>query len=158
MQPDPATSAGISFYHLTALSLERALPKLLEKAYAGGFRTLVVAASDEQAERINQLLWTYDPNGFLPHGGEKDGAQEQQPILIASHLTDANQATLVAVTDGSIVEEPGRFARILDIFDGNNQESVEKARTRWTGYKAAGCALTYLRQNENGGWEQKAVA
>jgi len=77
----------IQFYHLTATPLERALPKLMEKAVAGGFKTLLLAESDERMEQLNQLLWTYDPGSFLPHGSMKDGHAEQQPILILSSLT-----------------------------------------------------------------------
>ena len=74
----------IQFYHLTATPLERALPKLLEKAYGGGFTTLLVADSEEYVEHLNQLLWTYDPGSFLPHGSVKDGNVEQQPILLVT--------------------------------------------------------------------------
>src|SRR5437870_3857428 len=83
-EPGPATSAGtkVQFYHLTATPLERALPKLLEKALAGGFRVLLVAESEERIEQLNQLLWTYDPGSFLAHGSRKDGHAEEQPILL----------------------------------------------------------------------------
>ncbi len=33
----------IGFYHLRASPLDRALPQLLEKAYAGGHRVVVLA-------------------------------------------------------------------------------------------------------------------
>ena len=74
----------IQFYHLTATPLERALPKLLEKAYDGGFTTLLVADSEEYVEHLNELLWTYDPGSFLPHGSVKDGNVGQQPILLST--------------------------------------------------------------------------
>ncbi|MDE3060665.1 MAG: DNA polymerase III subunit chi [Pseudomonadota bacterium] len=147
----------IQFYHLTATPLERALPRLLEKAYAGGFKTLLLASSEEQAERFNQLLWTYNPGSFLPHGSLKDGNSEQQPILISTSMEPLNRANLLAVTDGSVPTQPESFERIIDIFDGNDPTAVEAARKRWTGYKNSGHALSYLRQNESGGWEQKAA-
>jgi len=159
----------IQFYHLTATPLERALPKILEKALAAGFKTLLVAESEERTEQLNQLLWTYDPGSFLPHGSVKDGNIEQQPILICSSAESpeilcsrlrASQdgKILLAVTNGAMPEQPEAFARILDIFDGNDAQTVEKARNRWKLYKDSGYSISYLRQNGSGSWEQKAVA
>jgi DNA polymerase III subunit chi len=149
---------SVQFYHLTATPLERALPKLLEKALAGGFKTLLVAESEERAEQLNQLLWTYDPGSFLPHGSIKDGHAEKQPVLISANQEPLNKANVLVITDGSTAQHPEAFERILDIFDGRDSAAVEKARARWQDYKNGGHAVTYLRQNDSGGWEQKAAA
>jgi len=147
----------IQFYHLTATPLERALPKLLEKALAAKFKIVVVADSDERVEQLNQSLWTYHPGSFLPHGSAKDGHVEKQPIFLSTHIKTPNQANLLAVTNGAQPEKPEQFERILDIFDGNDVQAVAKARTRWKSYKDLGHSISYLRQNETGGWEQKAA-
>lgn len=151
--------ATIQFYHLTTTPLERALPKLLEKAYGANMRALVVAPSDERAEQLNQLLWSYDPGSFLPHGSMKEPSPEAQPILLtANSAENKNGATALFITNGAMPAEHHQYERILDIFDGNDAQAVENARVRWASYKTAGHTLTYLRQNEAGGWEQKAVA
>jgi DNA polymerase-3 subunit chi len=148
----------IHFYHLTTTPLERALPKLLERAYQGGFKTLVVTQSEEQLQRLNDLLWSYDPGSFLPHGSTADGNIEQQPILLSTATTPVNGAGILAITHGQIPENPEQFDRILDLFDGRDAQAVEHARQRWVGYKSAGHPLTYHRQTERGGWEQAASA
>src|SRR5579871_5220024 len=107
---------NVQFYHLTATPLERALPKLLEKAYAGGYRTLLLAGSEEQAERLNQLLWTYHPGSFLPHGSLKDGHSDRHPILITTKIENLNNANILAITDGTMPPQPQAFERILDMF------------------------------------------
>ncbi len=146
---------AISFYHLTSTPLQRALPKLLEKIVAGGHKTLVVTDSDEESERLNQLLWTYDPDSFLPHGTAKDGRAEDQPVLIAADMAPANDARMLLITCGRMAEKPEQFDRVLDMFDGNDAEAVTAARTRWAAYKNAGHMLTYQQQTASGGWEQK---
>lgn len=146
---------AIQFYHLTATPLERALPKLLDRAVAGGYRICVLANSDERVEQLNQLLWTYDAVSFLPHGSDKDEQSENQPILLSANVDVRNSANLLVVTDGRDVEQGG-FERILDIFDGNDQQATVAARIRWTLYKNAGHELTYFRQSEQGGWQKKA--
>ena len=149
--------ANVQFYHLTATPLERALPKLLEKALGAGFRALLVA-SEERLERLNDLLWTYDPDSFLPHGSAKDGNVEAQPILLASSIEPKNGAKLLVVTDGATLGESDQFERVLDMFDGNDAEATEKARQRWTLYKNAGHSVTYMQQTASGGWEQKVAS
>jgi len=63
---------------------------------------------------------------------------------------------LLAVTNGTMPEKPESFERILDIFNGNDSQAVEKARARWSAYKNAGHDISYMRQSESGGWEKAA--
>lgn len=150
---DNPMPTDIRFYHLTSTPLERALPQLLEKAHAGGFRTLVKAADAESAKTLDALLWTYDPASFLPHGLATDAAPEQHPILLAAEYGDAPERTLLAITDGSLPDAPEAFARVLDIF---TEAEKDAARTRWRSYKDAGHTIQYWQQTASGGWEQKA--
>lgn len=151
-------AGSVQFYHLTRSPLERALPRLLLKIHAAGIRVTLVAGSAENADRLNKLLWTFDPDSFLPHGTPEDGDTEQQPILIAADLQTANQPTIAIITDGSAVDTPEQFDKVLDLFDGQDEAEVSAARARWKDYRDKGCALTYLQQSEAGKWEEKARA
>jgi DNA polymerase-3 subunit chi len=145
----------ISFYHLTTTPLERALPKILEKSLAAGLRSVVMVENEEQAELLNQVCWTYDPSAFLPHGGPNDPYPEKQPIYITSKPEAPNQPNMLVVTDGSELELSPELKKVIDLFDGQNPASVEKARARWKNYKTAGHTLTYFKQNESGGWAKQ---
>ncbi len=147
---------AIQFYHLLTTPLERALPKLLEKAYGAGAKVLLVAASEERIAQLSDLLWSYDPASFLPHGSAKDGHDENQPIFLSTQMDAPNGASILLVTDGATPEAPEKFERILDMFDGNDAESLARARQRWTLYKNAGHTVTYMKQTESGGWKQAA--
>lgn len=144
----------IQFYHLTATPLERALPKLLEKALAGNFRVLVRTRDAALTERLNTVLWTYHPDSFLPHGTKKDGNAERQPIYITHENENPNAANLAVVTDGSLCDDTTGLTRLLDIFDGANDNEVMAARERWAAYKKAGHSLAYIKQNTAGGWDK----
>ena len=150
--------AAVQFYHLLTVPLERALPKLLEKALGAGYRLRVVAGSDESAEHLNQWLWTYDTNTFLPHGTPAEGNAEKHPILLSTTFDAPNKASIAAITNGAMPERPEAFERILDMFDGNDPQAVEAARNRWKLYKEQGHSISYMKQTQSGGWEQKAVA
>ena len=149
--------AEVSFYHLQRVGLDRALPKLLEKALERGLRVLVRAGSDDRVEALNAALWTYDPDSFLPHGSKADGNPAQQPIYLTADVAEnPNAATMLVLVDGTEAEDVGVFARVLDMFDGNDAEAVEAARARWRTLQAGGHALTYWQQTDSGGWEKKA--
>ncbi len=148
----------IQFYHLTATPVERALPKLLEKAVAAGNRVLVVESEPQKLDVFNQMLWTYSTLTFLAHGAVTDPSPEEQPILLAPAIDNRNKAEVLVVTDGTLLPDTGSFSRVIDLFDGNDAEAVTRARARWAHYQNAGDALSYLRQNDSGGWEEKAAA
>jgi DNA polymerase III subunit chi len=146
--------AEIGFYHLLTTPLERALPRLLERARAGGYRIVVRAASAERVEHLNALLWTYDEASFLAHGSARDGDPASQPIWLGERAENPNEASMLVLVDGVEAEDLAAFARIADMFDGNDDSAVEAARERWRRAKAAGHALTYWQQTEKG-WEKK---
>lgn len=146
--------AEIGFYHLLATPLERALPRLLERARASGYRILVRAASAERVEHLNALLWTYDEASFLPHGTARDGNPEAQPIWLSERAENPNGATILFVVDGVEADDLGEFPRCCDLFDGNDPAAVERARARWRRAAAAGHTLTYWQQTQSG-WEKQ---
>lgn len=144
----------IGFYHLLSWPLERALPRLLERARAQAYRIVVRAASAERVEHLNALLWTYDDASFLPHGSARDGNPEEQPIWLTDRDDNPNQATMLVLVDGVGANDLDAFARVADLFDGTDPQAVEAARSRWREATAAGHTLTYWQQTETG-WQKK---
>ncbi len=148
---------SINFYHLTTTPLERTLPKLLEKCYSSGVRS-VVLADEARVEKLNELLWNYDPDSFLPHGSLRDGNADRQPIFFscdATALSEGEEGRILVITNGHYVEETKSYSRIIDIFDGSSDEMLAAARRRWQQYKNSGQELNYYQQTDNGNWEKK---
>ena len=145
----------VGFYHLTATALDRALPRLLGKAYEASMRAVVLAASNERIAALDAALWTFDPASFLPHGTARDGNAEAQPIYLTTEEENPNDATLLVLVDGVEPAYIDQFARCLDLFDGNDEAAVEAARERWKRLKDAGHTLTYWQQTPEGGWEKQ---
>ena len=117
---------------------------------------MVRAGSEERLDYINTHLWTYNPNGFLPHGAEKDGHAEDQPVYLTTGDANPNGADALFLVDGAEADDPSSYTRCIKIFDGRDEEAVQAARSYWTKVKDQGCAVTYWQQNPKGAWEQKA--
>ena len=145
----------VGFYHLRTTPLERALPRLLERAHADGHRIVVLAGSAERVAHLDGLLWTYNEASFLPHGSARDASMARQPIFLTERDENPNGATMLVLVDGARSEHIADFARSCDMFDGNDPAAVEAARKRWTEAKSAGHQLTYWQQTETG-WEKRA--
>lgn len=146
----------VGFYHLQRSGIETALPGLLVKAHAQGLRALVRVASEDRAEHLSDVLWTFDPRSFLPHGTARDGHPADQPIYLTSGADCPNQAGLLILLDGTDQQDLSAFTRVCDMFDGRDPAAVEAARGRWRARKTQGAELTYWQQTESGGWARKA--
>lgn len=115
---------------------------------------MVRAGSTERVDHLNELLWTYDDAGFLPHGSVRDGNASAQPVWLTDAEENPNHATMLVLVDGTRAAELAAYRRICDIFDGNDPEAVELARRRWREAKLAGHDLTYWEQTE-AGWQKR---
>ena len=146
----------IAFYHLQTAPLERALPALLEKVFSADKRAVVKLGSSERVEALNDLLWTYDKSGFLPHGSQKDGNPDKHPIWLTTDDENPNGSQILILADGAQSENVGQYERCLEMFDGADDEAVAAARERWKMYQAEGHTVTYWQQTDRGGWEAKA--
>ena len=146
----------VNFYHLNKASLEDALPRLLQKTLQAGERAVVLLGSPERVEALNNHLWTNDPNGFLPHGAQRDGEAERQPVWLTHLDENPNKAAFLFVADRARSERVADFKRCFELFDGRDDEAVAEARQRWKAYKEQGHAIVYWQQTEGGGWENKA--
>jgi DNA polymerase-3 subunit chi len=145
------------FYHLHRQPIEKVLPALLEKSLERGWRVVVQAATDERIEALDAHLWTYRDDGFLPHGTAKEGEAAAQPVLLTTSDDNPNGANVRFLIDGAAVpSDAASYQRIVLLFDGEDDDAVATARTRWSEAKAAGFEVTYWQPDENGRWKQKA--
>ncbi len=148
--------AEYGFYHLTRTPLEQALPKLLGRVLTGGGRAMVRLASQERLEALDASLWTCPDPDWLPHGTPRSGNAPLQPIWLTTEDGEApNGARFLFLLEGTTSARLDAFDRVLDLFDGGDEDAVLAARARWKAAKAAGHALAYWQQGPRG-WEKKA--
>jgi DNA polymerase-3 subunit chi len=149
------------FYHLTRQPLDRALPTLLERSIERGWRAVVQASSPERVGALDEWLWTYSEEAFLPHGLERDGDADMQPVYLTTGPENPNGARVRFFIERArvapVIASDAAYDRALLMFDGNDEDELRDAREQWVELKAAGADLAYWRQNENGGWEKVAL-
>ncbi|WND02339.1 DNA polymerase III subunit chi [Temperatibacter marinus] len=146
----------IRFYHLENEGLEGALPKLMERVISAGLRAVVKVKDTDQSALIDELLWSYKPDAFLPHDTEDSPQVSLQPILITTQQHRLNEAECLILLDADNWDDFDPFKRILYMFDGKNEEVVTAARLDWKAFKEKGFEMSYWQQMPGGGWDQKA--
>lgn len=126
--------------------------RLLRKAWRGRAEVGVVARG-EVLDRLDQLLWTFDPLEFIPHAradaavGAWPALQAHTPIWL-SERSEALPHRAVLVNLGDAVP-PGfeRFTRLIDVVSVDPSERLA-GRTRWKHYADRGYAI---ERHEAGG-------
>jgi len=147
----------VLFYHLDRQPLDRVLPKLLQLTLERGWRAVVQAGSAERLEALDTLLWTFEDESFLPHGTAADGHEADQPVFLATDDVNPNRANVRFLVDRAPPPaDAAGYDRLVLLFDGNDPDALADARTHWKTLKAAGHAVTYWQQNEQGRWVKKA--
>jgi len=144
------------FYHLERMSLDAALPELLEKTLARNWRALVRSTAAERIDHLDGWLWTYRDDAFLPHGVDGEPTAERQPVLITTRMDNPNRAQALFLIDGAEPGDLSGYARCVLLFDGRDEAALAAARGRWRAFKDAGCEISYWRQGESSGWRKEA--
>jgi DNA polymerase-3 subunit chi len=147
----------IVFYQLKGQSLEQVLPALLQKSLERGWRVVVQASSEERVEALDSHLWTWRDDAFLPHGTWRDAEAADQPILLTVGEENPNAAGVRFQVEGAgMPADASAYQRIVLLFDGDDPDALEAARTRWGQAKASGFEVTYWQADEEGRWHRQA--
>ena len=144
------------FYHLERTALDQALPELLEKTLARGWRAMVRCAGPDRLDHLDGWLWTYRDESFMPHGTADAPNAERQPVLLTTATDNVNAAQALFLLDGADAPALDGFERCVVLFDGRDEAATEAARALWRQIKAAGHPASYWRQSEVGAWGKQA--
>jgi len=139
----------IFFYHLERSQPEQVLPTLLEKTLQRGWKALVKLESPEAVEAMDEALWTFRDESFLPHGVEKPG----HPVLLTQGDEASNGAQAAFLAPGTMMvpDAMRAFERCVLLF---LPEGAEAARAQWRILKDEGFQVTYWKQTLEGRWEK----
>ena len=145
----------IWFYHLERQSLDQVLPNLLERTMERGWKAVVQAGSKERLEAIDNLLWTFKDDSFLPHGLKRDGSPALQPIYLSEDDENPNGSNIRFLVEGADMVPADNYERLVYLFDGADEAALTQVRAAWKQAKASEHEATYWRQNEDGRWQKQ---
>ena len=116
----------------------RLVCELARKAHDAGQFTLVLARDREQAEALDDLLWSFDEDAYVPHQLAGDEEDDLTPVLIATPDMDVPlRPLLINLRDDAVGDG---FERVLEVVPAD-ESARGPLRERWKAYKARGFDL-----------------
>lgn len=118
--------------------------RLVRKARASNRRIMLLAKNSDERESINQALWTFSAQDFLPHVLAEDPLAPQTPVVLT--IQDASEFPHHEVLINLSAATPAHFARFERMIEiiGCDGTEVASGRERWLFYKNRGYALTHF--------------
>lgn len=139
-------SPSINFYAISDGEPEAHLViacRLIEKVVGLGYRVHVHAADLQQANRIDELLWTFRAESFLPHAmlaSKDDQSPAELPITIGfAQLSPQNKDVLINLAP-QVHEQHAAFSKISDLVAAD-AASLQSGRLRYRIYQSQGYHL-----------------
>ena len=109
--------------------------ELSKRAFNSGQPTLILARSYDQAEQLDEKLWEFDADAFIPHQIAGDDDDAITPVLIVAPETATPDRTLVINLRDECA--PGLFERVLEVVPADEAQRAG-SRGRWKTYQHAG--------------------
>ncbi|WP_088281021.1 DNA polymerase III subunit chi [Ideonella sp. A 288] len=128
--------------------------RLLRKAWRSGAR-LVVVGTPEALSRLDQALWVFEQEEFVPHlrmrHGELPTAEMRRtPIWLADSAEVPADAGVLVNLGPDFVEAFERFERVIEVVAADEQEALA-ARQRWRRYSACGSTPSNMPYRQEAG-------
>lgn len=112
--------------------------RLTEKALSRGHRVMVATESAEQTKKLDELLWQFRPESFVPHTTAQDGLPA--PVFISHEQDDRDHHQVLINLREEIPQQFSRFERLLEVVIQAPQV-LQSTRQHYAFYKARGYQL-----------------
>ena len=137
--------AEVVFYVLSSHSQQQQqdfVCKLIEKIYRSEQFCYVLIDSDQQAEQLDRLLWTFRAASFIPHQIYRESLPDfERTILIGKDTIPEAWQSLIVNLSTSYPPLKTEGQRILEILD-SSEESRQAGRERYRHYQNCGLTIT----------------
>lgn len=142
----------VDFYQLGAAAPEQVIALLAGKVLEADGRLLIVAEDESWLARLDRLLWSGDPIGFLPHGISGGVDDARQPILLSTSEDSPNQARNMLIADGQWRDSALTYDRAFFLF---GDADIEAARLAWKLLSGREGVERRYWANQSGKWVSK---
>ncbi len=117
--------------------------RLVRKARATGVNIVVRSPDAAQLQQLDQALWSFSEQDFLPHVMAKDPLAAQTAIILTSD--DAAELPHHQLLINLGADTPAHFARFERLLEIISADDADKAagRDRYRFYKERGYPLTH---------------
>jgi DNA polymerase III subunit chi len=109
--------------------------RLIDKVHRMGMRVLVAVDSEAEARQLDELLWTFKPESFIPHQLINSG--KPTPVEITFTQEAGDHQNLLLNLSKTTPTYFSRFERMSEVVI-QEPESLAASRARFSFYKSRG--------------------
>jgi DNA polymerase-3 subunit chi len=135
----------VDFYEVGDPDWELALCRLVETAYEAGERVYVWASSEARARRLDERLWAFRDESFVPHDlwqGEA-ALPDPAPVLVGWLPSPPEGIRSLCLARHAAPAELAGFDRIIDLVPSADDALKRAARSRYRAFRDAGFEVAY---------------
>lgn len=115
--------------------------RLIEKAYKNRHRIYIHTENQNDAYMLDELLWTYKNESFLPHHLVGEGPEPSPPIQLGYEQKPNNQRDILINLSLSVPEFYTQFARVIECV--SDEEAIQTiSREHYRAYRNNGFTIT----------------
>ena len=136
--------ARVDFYLLSQSGAESRYAfacRLAEKAYRLNNTVQIHTATDQDAHRIDDLLWTFRDGSFVPHElGQDTDSTQAAPVRISSGTNEVEPRDLLINLCDEIPSFAESFPRVAELVS-SDESCKQESRKRFAAYRDKGHTL-----------------
>ena len=114
--------------------------RIIEKAYIRHHRVFVYADNKADAEAMDELLWTFKEDSFIPHNLQGEGPEPPPPIQIGFNDEPRGFDDVLVNLSSNSPRFYHRFKRIIEIVIDHEADKTA-SRSRYRFYKNQQCVI-----------------
>lgn len=137
----------VDFYILKAAAARERLRtacRLAEKAWNKGHRVFIHTDSQETARNIDEMLWTYRQDSFVPHAlyGDRLNVSENalEPVLVGDGTSQPADIDVLINLSEAVPSFAHMSARVAEIVGGDDA-ARRTGRIRYRDYRDRGIPI-----------------
>jgi len=151
---------NVLFYVLPDNSDDDALNRVAciqaAKSFRENQRVFIFTPDQAKAHDIDELLWSFEADSFVPHNLVGEGPQNGAPVEISWQPPTSRRQVLINLTE-TVPNFAHHFSQIID-FVPANAELKQKARERYKVFKQAGVPLETKQINTSNSAQEQSTS
>ncbi|NNF51153.1 MAG: DNA polymerase III subunit chi [Gammaproteobacteria bacterium] len=114
--------------------------RLAVKGFNAGVKTFFNMPDARACQRLDELLWTFSDQSFVPHEISTDSESAGCIIAIGHDIEPASDFEVLINMAPDVPHFFSRFQKTFEIIDGH-EDNKAQGRSRWSFYKDRGYPL-----------------
>ena len=141
----------VYFYNSSQRDIVADIAVLAEKLFLKNDSILIFCTDQETVSVVDDFLWAYREDSFIPHSIKNNEKPSGYSILITTSIDERYEYDILLVLNGGLIKEKDwqKFTKIYYFFDDQDNKEKENARYMWKTFSSLNAECKYWVNKEN---------